>query len=94
MPVDVEKILVNQPTVADLTEIICRQLEDIKRLENVLKHYDWIVSAKYPPTKEDGMVLAQFWRGEVYPMAWASVAASPHEWPYWCRIRPINRRTT
>ena len=94
MSVDIEKTLINQPSVADLTEIICRQTEDIKRLENVLKHYDWIETDKQPPTKEDGMVLAQCGRSGIYPMSWASVASSPYEWPYWCRIRPFSRRIT
>lgn len=92
MSVDIEKTLINQPSVADLTEIICRQTEDIKRLENVLKHYDWIETAKQPPTLEDEFVLALDSIGYSGKHGWERVANHPDIWPRWCRIRPINRR--
>lgn len=92
MSVDIEKTLINQPSVADLTEIICRQTEDIKRLENVLKHYDWIETAKQPPTGSEENLLGCLCSGDWYCCEWTEIVSEPDIWPFWCRIRPINRR--
>ena len=37
--VELDKSLVTEPSISDLTHIICQQREDLQRLENVLKYY-------------------------------------------------------
>lgn len=90
---NLENLLDNGPTVSELSDLIAFQREEIQRLENVLKFYDWIETADQLPTAQDGDVFAYDASNLFYCTDWKIIANHAGQHPQWCRIRPMEVST-